>query len=1333
MVKIMVAVTVGFVLLLFAAPSHGSQRRSTACGPPKLYLPTSEAQWNCFRVPKALCGVAEGFEDCVVAPTPGCVHKSDYEALKASHTCEMAFNACESPMLGHRCEFVNGSCHPKPGTVTSPYIIVRMLFVPDVNHPPIIVNSLNNSTAATTFHRASAESFIRVGSTSAFLRFKPWNYMTLYPEGQPGTPLAIWNTNFSIGLFVQSVAVQAIDTATLDKPSTLYTEQHWLFPPPTNLSTIPQGAAAIAMSVAANSIALYEVLDNGTFYCIAVTTDVPQFAQRLSLSVENNKAVISLRSAVFVYALCSGRQLHLFIERMGTWDQSDSGFDGYTTALMYLGTSMTQEHMDISSEMWLGTCDLAFKNNVVSVTVGAVYKSDEPNLDLSSLSTAGTLTVSYRFVGNVPLGVELNTTSGVVTGTFTKPTEPEAPLDVFVQVQIEEQRCQEIAAIRIHVFPELLVQRVSPSLEVTVGFPFERRLDQLVNISGGIAPFHATLAGTLPTGISYVSEAGTLQPILVGIPTSPPPTGSEPLHLCVADSGSAALCLDLNLKVYDQLAFGDCDMHVTARSRRTIALPRITGGSGSFRYALSDHTLDDYAITGGNLTLFATEFHGPKLQPLLHITDSTGARQALRLFIRVAPPLSVFSGPFTDLVGAQVSPARSDRRRDTTLPRLTMQIGTPVNIPIPIIVQGGRPEFSWDATLPENTGLALANRTVVGTPTHASGFNLTVKVTDANGASSSTTLATMSILAEPETSTMSTESRLAVGFGVFLALLLIVVAVLIVRQRNKKQPEVPDHLTQDQLFESAVLARVSPEHRIGFPFLRAEDIVLGDRIGGGYFGDVHRGVFVQDFQIENNASIESDRLIAVKRLKFKDKHDREQNADEVAVLRKLRTCKYIVYLQGVVTSAPGSESAWTITELCVGGDLNRYIKQSRTLSLSLFLSFMEQLACALQFIHDKHIVHRDIAARNLFLLCNMKQVKLGDFGIASFVKYPQEREMPFPQYSSAPELFHFTLKRSRKPIYPTVASDIWSVGVLLWYGLTGGCSMIKHLGMQNSPADMHALLSSNKRLFRVQGVDRTLDGLMKRCLDPKPQKRPSAKSLQETLEMLRDQYEGVGSMSFYSAQTLYGEHINRKVLQTTSSEPLPQHIAVYAQPPDSQSGTAPQNPSPTSRCPTVVPGVVTAVLATPAAHGAPSTPCAAAADAHQSRHHRHRHHPHPHPMPNSPLSHESLGTSLSANATIGTEAPIVSDARHNDAQTWCSSAATLGSRAAASSGVGASSRDTEVGSGVASHALSSHYDTNPRPSIISSSSNSYHNAVGTVGAVPRLSFEQAIDLDGTIV
>eukprot|EP00049_Salpingoeca_infusionum_P009466 m.159368 g.159368 ORF g.159368 m.159368 type:complete len:224 (+) comp14342_c0_seq2:3560-4231(+) len=175
----------------------------------------------------------------------------------------------------------------------------------------------------------------------------------------------------------------------------------------------------------------------------------------------------------------------------------------------------------------------------------------------------------------------------------------------------------------------------------------------------------------------------------------------------------------------------------------------------------------------------------------------------------------------------------------------------------------------------------------------------------------------------------------------------------------------------------------------------------------------------------------------------------------------------------------------------------------KQLSLSLFLSFMEQLACALQFIHDKHIVHRDIAARNLFLLCNMKQVKLGDFGIASFVKYPQEREMPFPQYSSAPELFHFTLKRSRKPIYPTVASDIWSVGVLLWYGLTGGCSMIKHLGMQNSPADMHALLSSNKRLFRVQGVDRTLDGLMKRCLDPKPQKRPSAKSLQETLEMLR--------------------------------------------------------------------------------------------------------------------------------------------------------------------------------------------------------------------------------------
>jgi NIMA (never in mitosis gene a)-related kinase len=45
------------------------------------------------------------------------------------------------------------------------------------------------------------------------------------------------------------------------------------------------------------------------------------------------------------------------------------------------------------------------------------------------------------------------------------------------------------------------------------------------------------------------------------------------------------------------------------------------------------------------------------------------------------------------------------------------------------------------------------------------------------------------------------------------------------------------------------------------------------------------------------------------------------------------------------------------------------------------LRWFTQALLALKFIHDKHILHRDLKSQNFFLMCNGK-LKIGDFGIA---------------------------------------------------------------------------------------------------------------------------------------------------------------------------------------------------------------------------------------------------------------------------------------------------------------------------------------------------------------
>lgn len=86
---------------------------------------------------------------------------------------------------------------------------------------------------------------------------------------------------------------------------------------------------------------------------------------------------------------------------------------------------------------------------------------------------------------------------------------------------------------------------------------------------------------------------------------------------------------------------------------------------------------------------------------------------------------------------------------------------------------------------------------------------------------------------------------------------------------------------------------------------------------------------------------------------------------------------------------------------------------------------------AIEYVHSKRVIHRDLKLGNLFLTERM-QLKVGDFGLAAQVFYEGERKKTVcgtPNYL-APEVLENTNGHSYEV-------DFWSIGVILYTMLYG--------------------------------------------------------------------------------------------------------------------------------------------------------------------------------------------------------------------------------------------------------------------------------------------------------
>lgn len=147
------------------------------------------------------------------------------------------------------------------------------------------------------------------------------------------------------------------------------------------------------------------------------------------------------------------------------------------------------------------------------------------------------------------------------------------------------------------------------------------------------------------------------------------------------------------------------------------------------------------------------------------------------------------------------------------------------------------------------------------------------------------------------------------------------------------------------------------------------------------------------------------------------------------------------------------------------------------LALAELLSLGKQVLSALAAVHDAEIVHHDVSPNNIMWSpqpVGDARVTLLDFGVASFVSEPLEPGAKGTLPFMAPEQLRGA---------GTTASDIYSLGTVMWWAATGYGFVDDGRAPGRRAAEHNAALPP------------ALIELLDRMLDPDPASRPTAAEL----------------------------------------------------------------------------------------------------------------------------------------------------------------------------------------------------------------------------------------------
>lgn len=248
-------------------------------------------------------------------------------------------------------------------------------------------------------------------------------------------------------------------------------------------------------------------------------------------------------------------------------------------------------------------------------------------------------------------------------------------------------------------------------------------------------------------------------------------------------------------------------------------------------------------------------------------------------------------------------------------------------------------------------------------------------------------------------------------------------------------------------------------------------------VGQGGFADVYLGEHIH---------LRTQAAIKVLQVRLGDNNRQ-------SFLNEARTIAHLIhpYIVRVLDFGVQDNTPFLVMDYAPNGTFRQRFLQGTPLPAAPLVPYIKQTAAALQYGHDKKLIHRDVKPENMLLGAN-DEVLLGDFGLALIAYNSISRSLTETGGTAvymAPEQLQGK---------PRAASDQYALGMIAYEWLTGSCPF---QGSFFEIASQQVLSQPASIQEKAPDVSAEIEKVVMRALEKDPQQRfPNVREFALALE-----------------------------------------------------------------------------------------------------------------------------------------------------------------------------------------------------------------------------------------